>query len=289
MSYAPQQRANLPSRTGPVILIVAGALAMILGPIIGIVMSVSNLFGSLDLNDFANAQQISNGGTADLTANSEWMVVPDSATSQGYSCDVTGTNGEMVDTRSREGIVLFTSTGAGAYTISCDPGGATLVVLPAANIDEIIESAPDAFSSAAIGFLAGFLGFIALIVGIIWLVRVNRDRRAAGGGGYPPPGYGQGGYGQGGYGQGGYGQGGQGGSGGWGQGGGQYTPPSGSQQWGQGYPPPPGQAGQSGQSGQPGQQPPRDPWSSGGQQQYGQRPTDPPRYGERIDPQDPPS
>lgn len=270
MSYAPQQRANLPSRTGPVILIVAGALAMILGPIIGIVMSVSNLVGSLDLNDFANAQQISNGGTADLPANSEWMVVPDSATSQGYSCDVTGANGEMVDTRSREGIVLFTSTQAGAYTISCDPGGATLVVLPATNIDELIEGAPGAFSSAAIGFLVGFLGFVALIVGIIWLVRVNRDRRAVGGGGYPPPGYGQGGWGQG-------------GQAGYGQGGGQYTPPSGSQQWGQGYPPPPGQAGQ------PGQQPPRDPWSTGGQQQYGQRPTDPPRYGERIDPQEPPS
>jgi hypothetical protein len=94
VSYAPQQRANVPSRTGPVILIVAGALAMILGPIIGIVMSVSNLFGAVDWQGFTDTQQITNGSTADLAANAEWMVVPSSG-AQGYSCDVTGTNGEM--------------------------------------------------------------------------------------------------------------------------------------------------------------------------------------------------
>ncbi|MDX5319306.1 MAG: hypothetical protein LPK38_08195, partial [Actinomycetes bacterium] len=185
MSYAPQQRANLPSRTGPVILIVAGALAMILGPIIGIIMSFSSLLGTVDWQNFANARQINNGGSAELVADSEWMVVPENVV-QGYSCDVTGVSGEFVDTRSREGFVIFDSTQAGQYQITCEPAGGTLVVMPAGNFDQLIENAPGAFSSVAVGFLVGFIGLIALIVGIIWLVRVNRDRRSVGGGGYPP-------------------------------------------------------------------------------------------------------
>ncbi|MGM0385927.1 MAG: hypothetical protein ACQERF_08120, partial [Actinomycetota bacterium] len=227
MSYAPQQRANLPSRTGPVILIVAGALAMILGPIIGLIVAASSFLGTVDWQNFADASQISNGSSADLAADSEWMVVPENVV-QGYSCDVTGTSGEMVDTRSREGFVIFTTTRAGQYQITCEPGGGTLVVMPAGNFDQLIENAPGAFSSVAVGFLVGFLGLVALIVGIIWLVRVNRDRRAAGGG-YLPPGYGQGGGGQGG--SGGYGQG---GSGGWGQGGSGGYGQGGSGGWGQG-------------------------------------------------------
>ncbi len=263
MSYAPQQRANVPSRTGPVILIVAGALAMILGPIIGIVMSVSNLFGAVDWQGFTDTQQITNGSTADLAANAEWMVVPSSG-AQGYSCDVTGTNGEMVDTRSREGVITFTSTQAGPYSITCDSGGDTLIVMPAANLDEMLDNAPGAFSSFAVGLLVGFLGFVALIVGIIWLVRVNRERRESGGGGYPPPGWGAGGYGAGGYTQGGYGGYGQGGQGAQGGQGSQQGSSNLGQWGGQSYtPPPPGPS-------------------------YGQNPSDPPRYGERIDPQDPP-
>lgn len=268
MSYAPQQRPNLPSRTGPVILIVAGAIAMILGPIIGVVMSVSTLMGSVDWQDFANSQQISNGSSVDLPAGSEWTVVPENV-SQGYSCDVTREGNELVDTGSREGIVFFTAEEAGSYTIACDPAGGTLVLMPGENLDELIANAPGAFSPVAVGFLVGFLGFISLVVGIIWLVRVNRDRRAAGGGGgYPPPG-GYGGYGPGGYGPGNYGQGPQPGD--------PYAPTSPGPQWQQ----PPGQ--------QPWGQPPpggqQDPWKP--QPRYGQNPTDPPRYGERINPQDP--
>lgn len=245
MSYAPS--SSVPKRTGPVTMIVAGVLAMILGPLVGIIMSVSNLLGTVDIQDFAGTQQISNGASADLTANSEWMVVAD-AGAGGYSCDITGTSGERVDTRSREGIVLFTSTTPGMYQISCEPSGGTLVVMPAGNLDEIIANAPGAVSSVAIGFAVGGLGLVALVGGIVWLIRVNRARRAAGGGygGYGPGGYGPGGSGPAGYG---YGQ-----------------PP---QQWGQGYPP-------------PGQQPP-----AGPPPQYGQNLNEPPRYGERINPQDP--
>ena len=186
---------------------------MILGPLIGILMSVSGLLSGLNLEDFANAQQISNGSAASLPGSSEWMVVPEGVTT-GYSCNVSGPGGADVDTRSIEGLVLFTTSAAGDYTVTCDGSSGTLTVLPATNIDTIIEKAPGAASSMVIGMVVGFLGFVALVIGIIWLVRVNRDRRSATFGG--PGGYG--GYGGGPYG----GQGGYGGPGGFGGQG--YTP-----------------------------------------------------------------
>lgn len=270
MAYPPQS-ANMPSRTGPVVLIVLGALAMILGPIIGIIAGVSGILGSLNLEDYADAQQVTNGSAASLSGNAEFLVAPSSGTT-GYSCDVTGPGGQAVDTTSRDGIITFFTDEAGPYTITCDPSGGTLVILPAGDVDELISSAPGAATAMIVGFVAGFVGLVALVVGIIWLVRVNKDRKTATfGGGYPPGGYGQGGY-----------QGGQ---------------PGGQQQWGSGpyQTPPAGQAGQQpwtgGQYVPPpaGQAPPSSPpWQGGGAPTYGaQSPTDPPRYGERIEPQDP--
>lgn len=293
MSYSPQ-RANLPSRTGPVATIVVGVLAMMLGPLIGFLVGVGGLLSNLDLEDLTNAQQISNGSSANLPANSEWMVIPQNPTS-GYSCDVSGPGGDVA-VASREGIVFFTTDAAGDYAISCQGGSGMLTVFPATDLDSLIEGAPSAATSLVVGFVVGFLGLVATIVGIIWLVRVNRDRQQmqfGGPGGYGPGGYGgQGGYGgpggpggPGGYGPGGpggYGPGGPGGYGGPGAGqagypyGGSGTPGSwgGYPQPGSGAPTPP-PATPPAPWGQPGGEPPR----------YGQNPTEPPRYGERIDPQ----
>lgn len=265
MSWTPQ-RATFPSRTGPVATIIVGVLAMLLGPIIGFTVGALGLFQGVDFEDFANAQQITNGSSASLPADSEWMIIPQNI-SGSYSCDVSGPGGS-VDVSSRQGIVFFTADAGGDYTITCDAGSGTLNVVPAANLDTIVDSAPGAATSIVVGLLVGFLGLVVTIIGIIWLVRVNRDRRAVqygsgGYGGYGGPG---GGYGAPGRGYGGYG-GPSGGYGGYPQGGG-YGQPGPTQT------PPPAT--------------PQAPWGQPGEQpRYGQSPTEPPRYGERIDPQDP--
>jgi len=262
VTYSPQQRANLPSRTGPVIVIVLGALAMLLGPLIGLLVGIGGLIGNLDLEELANSQQIANGSAATLPADSEWMVIPQNPRS-GYSCDVTGPGGRQVDVASREGIVFFSTNAAGEYVIRCDGASGTLTVFPAADLDRLIQDAPGAATSVVLGFVAGFLGFVALIAGIVWLVRVNRDRRDIQYGGYGGPG----------------GYGGYGGPGGYGPPGGGYTTPG-------GYPPAGGYTPGSGGYQPGGGYPP----SGYGQSPtgYGQSPTEPPRYGERIDPQNPP-
>lgn len=240
----------LPSRTGPITTIVIGVLAMILGPLIGVIISVSGVVSNLDIEDLSNsAQTVPNGATVTLGAG-EWMVIPEGA-GGSYGCDIGGPG--QISTRTMEGIVVFTTTQSGQFTIDCGVSG-SLVLTSAADIEGLIDAAPG-FAGAFLGGMAvGFIGFVLLVVGIIWLVRVNQRRRATQmgswgggfGGGYQQPGYQPQGYQQPGY----------------------QPPAPGS------YPPPaPGSA-------QPPAWPaqPSDPWT--GQPQ-------PPRYGERIDPNEP--
>lgn len=263
------QNPALPSRTGPVVTIVLGALAMFLGPLIGLLVSVSGVVSKIDVEEMASGTQtISDGSSVSLHAG-DWMVIPENGiSSRGYQCEVTGMG--RIDTRSMEGIVLFTAPRDGRYTIDCTTSG-NLWVAPAADIGSLVDAAPGFAGAFAGGMLVGFLGLVALILGIVWLVRVNRRRRemqfGAWGGGYG----GGGGYGPG---------------GGYGYGGGypgSYPPPGttapgGNAPW-------TGPAGSQPWSGQPvpGQPNPNQP--APGPTPW--RPTEPPRYGERIEPEEP--
>lgn len=177
-----------PKRTGPIAMIVIGALLMILGPVIGFVVAASA--GAGTFTDIANdGATISNGGTVSLPAGAERVIYIDTADpTASFSCEVIDPAGQPVSTRGASGEgeefagdsllpgVEFTATEAGDYTVSCDlPAGAqdTLLIAPPLDLGGLVGAG----LAVLIGFGAGFLGFILLIIGIIWLVRVNKRAR----------------------------------------------------------------------------------------------------------------
>lgn len=270
---------NQPGRGGPVTLIVVGALAMIMGPIIGLVMTAFSAFDSIDISNPSQYQSTMNGGTVTIQSADQWAILPentDALSDLSLSCDVTDSGGSELSMSSNNGIPLFTTPSAGDYTIDCTGVSGSLLIVPASLIDSLMNNIGGIAGWLIGGFAVGFIGFVALIIGIVWLVGVNRKRREAAsaqgpyggyGGGQPP--YGGAPYG----GQAPYGS--------------QQSPYGQQPQYGQ--QPPQGQSygenPQYGESPRYGENPP-----SNGQQspQYGQSPAEPPRYGERIDPYRPP-
>lgn len=246
------------SRSGAVLMMVLGGIAMILGPIIGLMISAFTILGEIDLDQLSGQPTISNPGTTTVLDAGQWSVVS-SGGSTG-SCTVSTANGADVDLTTTFGVIPeFTASGSDTYTVECTEGD-RLYVVPTSTIDFIGDNLGGIAGPVMIGFGLGFLGFVSLVIGIIWFVIRGRQNREAelrsydaGGGGYG-----------GGYGGHGYGGGGSYGGGSHGGGGGGY-PNDASRGYGTG-------ADQSPGFDNPYADPPR----------YGQNPEEPPRYGERL-------
>jgi hypothetical protein len=176
-----------PRRTGPIVMIVVGALLMILGPIIGIVAAASA--GMDTFNEIANdGATVENGGTVSLPAGVDRVVYSESGEVSSFSCDIVDPAGQAVSTRGAEGDgqdvdggtivpgVAFTTTEAGSYTVDCGlPAEAsqTLLVAPPLDFGGLLGAGV----AVLVGLGAGFLGLVLLIIGIVWLVRRNKKIR----------------------------------------------------------------------------------------------------------------
>lgn len=249
----------LPSRVGPVVTIVVSALAMVLGPIIGVVVMVGTAVSSVGGTYLQDSQILTNGGQVQISEPGDYaIVVGDSGTDySSAACTVTDATGADVTTYTVQTIPVFTAESAGSYTISCNTSESSLVVIPSGMIEALAGSAGTLAIPVVIGGVIGLIGLVGLVIGIVWLVKVNGKRKqlAGPGGGYGTP-YGAP------YNPTGYGQ--------------QYQQPYNQQQSGyQGYPqpstPPDTSTGQADAS-QPATAPQPD--------------TAPPQYGERIYPPD---
>jgi len=173
-----------PRRTGPILMIVIAALAMIAAPIVGFVAAVGSAgdaIGGLD-----NAVAITNGGSAQLPGDAERVVYfqDTDIDGAGVTCVVTDPGGQEVATSpytfgvegADTGGISFTTGGGGAYTVECDlpaDAGSQLLVAPPLDVSTL-ASAGVAF---LVGLAVGFVAFVVLIIGIVWLVRVNRRAR----------------------------------------------------------------------------------------------------------------
>lgn len=264
---------KLPSRTGPVLLIVFGALGMVLSPIIALLIAAGMLMSSIDMESLETMQTLSNPGTSRVLEAGTYSVLPDAVGRGSANCSVTDEAGTALSTETVfEAIVTFEVVTPQAVTVECSQG-VSIALLKGNFISVIVDSVPMLGGMVLAGVGLAFLGLVMLIAGIIWNISVGRRRREMMNSGF---GGGPGGYTYDGYAQ-------------------DYqrygTNPS------SGYTPvppdfdpyaPPSRYGGPPQQGQPphyggspqyGQQPPRNP--------YGQGPNEPPRYGERIDPYNP--
>lgn len=175
-----------PKRTGPVVMIVLSALAMIGAPIIGFLIGVASMVDSAA--GIVDGAQVSNGGSVDLPANSDQVIyfATSSTDLTAVDCTVTGPGGQNLSTYADTfGMDLpddsavgvgFRTDAAGAHTIDCDlPAGAssTLQVGPPLDAADLMGAG----IAVLVGLAVGFLGLVLLIIGIVWLVRVNKRIR----------------------------------------------------------------------------------------------------------------
>jgi len=168
-----------PSRVGPVVTIVVSALAMVFGPIIGMVVMAGVALNSMDPSYFEDAQVVSNGASVQISNTGDYAIVPGGESTQvtGAVCTVTDSNGADIPTRTVQTVPVFTADSSGQYTISCDTSDTTVVVIPAGMITQLVDNASGLMVPFVIGGIVGFLGLVGLIVGIVWLVKVNGRRR----------------------------------------------------------------------------------------------------------------
>lgn len=178
-----------PKRTGPVVMIVVAVLLMIGAPIIGGAIAL-NSFGGTVGELATDGAQLNNGGSVDLPANVERIVLLEdsNANQDSVSCQVTDPSGGNVSVSPTVGTiggeeiplpgVSFQTSAAGSYTIDCElPEGSDqgLIVSPPLDFGALMSGGV----TLIIGLAVGFLGFVLLIIGIIWLVRVNKRIRTA--------------------------------------------------------------------------------------------------------------
>ena len=175
-----------PKRTGPVVMIVLSALAMIGAPIIGILIGIGSVVDSAA--GITDGAPVTNGGSVDLPANTDRVIyfAATSVDAGSVDCTVTGPNGQTLSTYpdtfgmdlpddSAVGVGFRTAT-AGAHTIDCDlPAGVNTAMSVGPPLDA--GNFTGAGVAVLVGFAVGFLGLVLLIIGIVWLVRVNKRIR----------------------------------------------------------------------------------------------------------------
>ena len=185
---APGAPAGLqPSRTGPVVLIVVGAvLALLVAPAV----FVAVILGSIDYDRLSElGAPVTSGSEVTVDESGSYLVV--STDSSALTCTLTGSDGsvlELTPVQGEESVAAGTGIPAGTYTLDCGDVSGTLVGMTGQSIEGFGQLVVRAAGWAT---LIGVIGVVLLIVGIVRLVRVNRRRRETSQSSYwtqPPPG-----------------------------------------------------------------------------------------------------
>lgn len=183
--YGPGPSGPPPKRTGPIVMIVVSAIAMIAAPIIGFFVGIASVLDAVERVE--GGASITNGGSTDLQADTDYVIYFDSSSVDpgAIECTITGPGGQDLATApdtfgldvpdAAVGLGFSTAQG-GEHTVDCDlpaDAGSTLTIGPPLDISDITGIG----IALLVGMAIGFIAFILLIVGIVWLVRVNKRIR----------------------------------------------------------------------------------------------------------------
>lgn len=168
-----RNRSALPGRAGPILLILAGIVTMLVAAPLVLTLVVASALG----RDATASAQVSNGSQVSVDQSGELSVYAGSGEDPG--CVLTRSGAQDVTLRPDPDIPQMVSAQGvdpGAYTLRCSAlsEGQTLVAFSGSDMRELWSAAPRAFGAATV---VGLLGFAGLIAGIVWLTRRNRERR----------------------------------------------------------------------------------------------------------------
>lgn len=186
---APVPSGPPPKRTGPVLMIVLGFLAMIIAPIVGIGITAASVAGTA-LDALGGMTDVSSdGGSTSLEAYTSYQLMdmsPGDTIGNADSCQVVDPAGVTLfvspETDTTFGST-FTSTESGMYTFTCPDISGPVSVISGMGESELMEMGGTMVGSlgpTVAGFIIGFVGLVVGIVGIVLLVRVNKKRRMMG-------------------------------------------------------------------------------------------------------------
>lgn len=190
-AYFPPVPPNIPteppSRTGPVVLTVLSAIALLLSPVffaLFLGFSIA-MYEDSSLMGF----ELQHGETVEITEHKSFMIDPDplethSGDLRGIDCLVTRDGspieverltGERANEFNR-GKFILKNTGEHSYTVSCEEND---TAIPYVYVTHTNLSPGDfAFTiPIVLSILFGFLSLVGLIIGIIWLAKRNSQYR----------------------------------------------------------------------------------------------------------------
>src|SRR5690606_26578023 len=127
--YGPGPSGPQPRRTGPIVMIVLSAIAMVAAPIIGFFIGIASVLDSVER--VAGGAQVTNGRSTDLQADTDYVIYfgTSSADPSQIECTVTGPGGQTIATAPDSlGLDVpdsaiglgFTTAQAGSHTFDCD-------------------------------------------------------------------------------------------------------------------------------------------------------------------------
>lgn len=169
----PATPRTLTSRVPATVLTVIGALLMlVIAPVVAIIVGITSLSANMSGDNSMGA--ISSGDT---------VTVDQTGTYAAYSFDDTRrlscslSNGEQTVKMQylADNYVIANNLTPGEYTFECDSVPSSAIYGMSGTYAE--AAVTSVMVSFAVGSVLGVAGIIMLIVGIVWLVRVNKQRR----------------------------------------------------------------------------------------------------------------
>ena len=171
--YAPS--APLPSRTGPILTIVGGAILMV---VIAPIVLVAVMLSGIGLSSVVeNSMQATNGGSLVVGESGAIGVATTSTLPQTCTLSQEGQGSIEMQPELDGAMLVARGLTPGEYTLSCTgmTSADSIVVFDGETLDGMLPS-----TAAALGWASavGVLGLGVLIGGIVWLVKRNGARRA---------------------------------------------------------------------------------------------------------------
>ena len=166
----------LPSRTGPILTIVGGAILMV---VIAPIILVAMIFSGIGLSSIVeSSMQATNGGVVVVGEPGSIGVATTSTLPQTCTLSQEGLGSVEMQPELDGAIVVARDLTPGEYTLSCTgmTSSDSVVVFDGEALDGMLPATASALGWASV---VGIVGLGVLIGGIVWLVKRNGQRRSA--------------------------------------------------------------------------------------------------------------
>ena len=166
----------LPSRTGPILTIVGGAILMV---VIAPIILVAMIFSGIGLSSIVeSSMQATNGGVVVVGETGSIGVATTSTLPQTCTLSQEGLGSVEMQPELDGAIVVARDLTPGEYTLSCTgmTSSDSVVVFDGEALDGMLPATASALGWASV---VGIVGLGVLIGGIVWLVKRNGQRRSA--------------------------------------------------------------------------------------------------------------